>query len=88
MKTYTKEEIDTLIAEGHTGDYYIVIHTHDLIKIAHAVAYNAQSGTPNTLTALTEQWKMSIDKHLIKVFSTYLKQEKIYIIKNKNEEDA
>lgn len=88
MKIYTKEEIDALINAGHTGDYYIVMHSQDLIKIAHAVAYNAQSGSPNSLAVLTEQWKMAVDKHLVKVFSTYLKQEKIHIIKNKNEEDA
>lgn len=87
MKTYSKEEIDELIAEGHTGDYHIVMHAQDLVKIVHAVAYNAQSNNTLGLTPLSDAWKSVIEKHLVKVFSTYLKQEKIHIIKNK-EEDA
>lgn len=87
MKVYSKEEIDTLIAEGRTGEYHIVIHAQDLVKLAHAVAYNAQSSNTNGLTALSESWKNAVDKHLVKVFSTYLKQEKIHIIKSR-EEDA
>lgn len=87
MKTYSKQEIDELIAEGRTGDYHLVIHAQDLIKLVHAVAYNAQSSNMTGLTALSETWKTAVDKHLVKVFSTYLKQEKIHIIKSQ-EEDA
>ena len=87
MKTYSKEEIDTLIAEGRTGDYHIVVHTQDLIRLVHAVAYNAQTGNTSGFSPLSDPWKTAVDKHLVKVFSTYLKQEKIHIIKSK-EEDA
>lgn len=86
MKIYSKEEIDELIAEGRTGEYHIVIHSQDLVKLAHAIAYNAQSGTPNGLGLLTDQWKMAVDKHLVKVFSTYLRQEKIQILKSRDED--
>lgn len=86
MKIYSKEEIDELIAEGRTGEYHIVIHSQDLVKLAHAVAYNAQSGTPNGLALLTDQWKMAVDKHLVKVFGTYLRQEKIQILKSRDED--
>jgi hypothetical protein len=86
MKTYSKEEIDTLIAEGKTGDYHLVIYAQDLIKMAHAIAYNAQSGNTAGISALSEDWKLAVEKHLIKVFSSYLKQEKIHIIKSKDED--
>lgn len=86
MKTYSKQEIDTLIAEGRTGDYHIVIHAQDLIKLSHAIAYNAQSSNTNGLTPLTDTWKSAVEKHLVKVFSTYLKQEKIHIIKSRDED--
>jgi hypothetical protein len=36
---------------------------------------------------LADNWKEAVNKHLVKVFSTYLKQEKIHIIKSR-EEDA
>lgn len=87
MKTFSREEIDRLITEGKTGDYHIVIHSNDLLKLAHAVAYNAQSGNTNGLSPLSEPWRSAVDKHLVKVFSAYLKQEKIHILKSK-EEDA
>lgn len=87
MKTYSKEEIDELIAEGRTGDYHLVIHAQDLIKLVHAAAYNAQSSNMSGLTPLSDGWKTSVDRHLVKVFSSYLKQEKIHIIKSR-EEDA
>lgn len=87
MKTYSKEEIDDLIADGRTGDYHLVIYAQDLIKMAHAIAYNAQSGNTANLSPLSEGWKAAVEKHLVKVFSTYLKQEKIHIIKSR-EEDA
>jgi hypothetical protein len=86
MKTYSREEIDMLIAEGHTGDYHLVIHAQDLIKLAHAIAYNAQSSNVNGMTPLSENWKTTVEKHLVKVFSTYLKQEKIHIIKSRDED--
>lgn len=87
MKTYSKEEIDELISEGKTGNFYLVVHTQDLIKLVHAVAYNAQAGTANNLQPLSDSWKTAVDKHLIKVFGTYLKQKKIEVIKSR-EEDA
>jgi len=87
MKTYSKEEIDALIADGRTGDYHLVIYAQDLIKMAHAIAYNAQAGNTTGFPPLSENWKAAVEKHLIKVFSTYLNQEKIHIIKSR-EEDA
>lgn len=87
MKTYSREELDQLVLEGKTGDYHIVVHSSDLIKMAHAIAYNAQNGSAAGIPALNDQWKKAVDKHFVKVFGSYLKQEKIHIIKSK-EEDA
>jgi uncharacterized protein YvpB len=87
MKTYSKKEIEELVNTGETGNYHLVIHSEDLVKLAHAIAYNAQNGSPKTLDVLTDTWKEAVNKHLVKVFSTYLKQEKIHIIKSR-EEDA
>lgn len=87
MKTYSKEEINTLIQAGETGNYYLVIHSEDLIKFSHAIAYNAIAGNVKGLDLLSDAWKNAVNNHLIKVFSNYLKQEKIHIIKSR-EEDA
>lgn len=87
MKTYSKKEIENLIDTGETGNYHLVIHSEDLVKLAHAIAYNAQHGNPKGLEALADNWKDAVNKHLVKVFSSYLKQEKIHIIKSR-EEDA
>jgi hypothetical protein len=87
MKTYSKKEIEELVDTGETGNYHLVIHSEDLVKLAHAIAYNAQNGNPKTLEMLSDKWKEAVNKHLVKVFSTYLKQEKIHIIKSR-EEDA
>lgn len=86
MKTYSKEELDQLIMEGKTGDYHLVVHSVDLIKMAHAIAYNAQSGSAAGLNPLSDQWKTAVDKHFVKVFGSYLKQEKIHIIKSRDED--
>jgi len=87
MKTYSKKELEELIDSGNTGDYHLVLHSHDLVKLAHAVAYNAQTGNPKGLELLSESWKEAVNKHLVKVFSNYLKQERIHVIKSR-EEDA
>jgi len=87
MKTYSKQELNELIQAGETGNHYLVIHAQDLIKLAHAIAYNANNGSVNGLELLGEAWKEAVNKHLVKVFSAYLKQEKIHIIKSR-EEDA
>jgi hypothetical protein len=87
MKTYSKKEIEQLIDNGETGNCYLVIHSEDLVKLTHAIAYNAQHGNPKGLEALADNWKEAVNKHLVKVFSSYLKQEKIHIIKSR-EEDA
>lgn len=87
MKTYSKKEIEELVDTGETGNYHLVIHSEDLVRLAHAIAYNAQSGSPKTLDVLTDTWKEAVNKHLVKVFTAYLKQEKIHIIKSR-EEDA
>jgi hypothetical protein len=87
MKTYSKKEIEELVDAGETGNHYLVIHSQDLIKLSQAIAYNAQSGNAKGLEPLADNWKEAVNKHLVKVFSTYLKQEKIHIIKSR-EEDA
>lgn len=87
MKTYSKKEIQNLIDAGETGNYHLVIHSEDLVKMAHAIAYNAQLGNAKGLETLSDTWKDAVNKHLVKVFSNYLKQEKIHVIKSK-EEDA
>ena len=87
MKTYSKKEIEELVDTGETGNYHLVVHSEDLVKLAHAIAYNAQNGNPKALEMLSDKWKEAVNKHLVKVFSTYLKQEKIHIIKSR-EEDA
>jgi len=87
MKIYSKEEINTLAENEETGNYHLVIHSQDLVKFAQAVAFNAQQGNPKTLEPLSQVWKDAVNKHLAKVFTTYLKQEKILVIKSR-EDDA
>lgn len=87
MKVYSKEEINNLPDNEEAGNYHLVIHSHDLVKLAQAVAYNSQQGTPKGLEPLSGPWKESVNKHLAKIFTTYLKQEKILVIKSR-EEDA
>ena len=86
MKTFSREEIDSLIAQGRTGDYHLVIHSQDLVKMAHAIAYNSALGSANGLNPLSEKWRNAVDKHLVKVFTSYLKQEKVHIIKSRDED--
>lgn len=87
MKVYSKEEIEELVISGETGDHHLIIHAQDLVKMAHAIAYNAYQGNPRGLELLSDSWKEAVNKHLVRVFSNYLKQEKIMILKSK-EEDA
>ena len=87
MKTYSKKEIEELVDTGETGNYYLVIHSEDLVKLAHAIAYNAQTGNPKGLEPLAVNWRDAVNKHLVRVFGSYLKQERIHIIKSR-EEDA
>lgn len=87
MKVYSKEEINNLANNEETGNYHLVIHSQDLVKLAQAVAFNTQQGNPKNLEPLSQVWKDAVNKHLAKVFTTYLKQEKILVIKSR-EEDA
>jgi hypothetical protein len=86
VKVFSKEEINQLVEDGRTGDYHLVIHTQDFVKFAHAIAYNAQTGGVSGLSPLSEIWRQAIDKHLVKVFSSYLREEKIHIIKSRDED--
>jgi hypothetical protein len=87
MKVYSKEEINNLADHEETGNYHLVIHSQDLVKLSQAVAYNAQQGNPKGLEPLSQSWKDAVNKHLAKIFTTYLKQEKILVIKSR-EDDA